>query len=149
MKFQHSVIINKPLELVIHYFMDPQYLSHYQEGFIRKEQVAGEPGQEGAIAKMYYNYGKDEMLITEHVEKNELPNSFQAYYHHKQMENTLKATFEKLNSETTKYTSQIEYLRIDWVMPKLISLVLPSVYKRPPLKWMTNFKTFVESQPIV
>jgi len=64
MKFNSSIIIKAPKAKVAAYFADPQYLKNYQEGFLRKVQISGTPGETGAIARMYYQQGKNEMELT-------------------------------------------------------------------------------------
>lgn len=146
MKFEGHIDINQSREIVTRLFANPQYLKEYQEGFVRKELVSGEAGQKGAISNMYYQHGKHEMELTETVLKNDLPNTFEALYHHKHMDNTMRCTFESLGEKQTRYTWKVDYTRINWIMPRLISLLFPSAYKKPAKKWMENFKRFAESQ---
>ncbi len=145
MKFTGSIEINKPLELVAKLFADPNHLGEYQEGFEKKELVSGNAGEEGAVSKMYYKQGKHEMELTETILSNHLPNSFEAFYHHKHMDNTMKCTFTDLGGKT-RYETEVEYTRINWVMPRLIAILFPSMYRKPARRWMHNFKLFVEKQ---
>ena len=132
--------------MVAKYFANPQYLSEYQEGFLRKELVSGEAGQPGAVSKMYYQMGKGEMELTETITSNNLPHSFEGHYHHKHMDNTMKCTFTALSADQTRYESDIEYTRINWIMPKLMAILFPGAYRKPAERWMRNFKEFVERQ---
>lgn len=145
MRIDSSVIINAPLEKVAAYFADPQYLKDYQEGFLRKELVSGLDGEVGAVSAIYYQYGNDEMEIRETVLSNELPNSFFARYHHKHMDNTMQCNFVALSENQTRYDSVIEYTRINWVVPRLVSILFPNLMRKPPQKWMDNFKKLVEA----
>lgn len=146
MKFNGTIDINQPLEKVAAYFADPAYLKEYQEGFEKKELLKGEAGKEGAISKMFYRNGKHEMVLTETIISNNLPHSFEALYHHKHMDNTMKCTFTELEGGATRYETKVEYTRIDWVMPRLISILFPGMYKKPAQRWLENFKSFVEKQ---
>lgn len=146
MKFQHSIIINKPQEEVAAYFADPSYLSLHQDGFLRKEFDTGEPGTDGATARMYYKQGNGEMEITETIVANNLPDSFEAFYHHKHMDNTFLVTFRALDDNTTEYTTVGEYVKVRGFMPKMMMFLFPSMFKNQPLKWIKNFKAFVEAQ---
>ena len=147
MKFKSSIIIDRPQKIVAAYFADPQYLGEYQDGFLRKELVSGNAGEEGAISKMYYQYGKNEMELTETITSNQLPDSFSGFYHHKHMDNTMKCRFVPVGETQTRYESDFEYTRMNWIMPRLIAILFPGMYKRQGEKWMKNFKRFVESQP--
>lgn len=144
MKFSGSIDINQSQEKVAKFFADPTYLKEYQEGFEKKELLEGEAGKDGAVSKMYYKNGNHEMVLTETIIKNELPHSFEAFYHHKHMDNTMKCTFTQLEDGSTRYETDVEYTRIDWVMPRLIAILFPGMYKKPAQRWMENFKNFVE-----
>ncbi|MDH7447168.1 SRPBCC family protein [Aquimarina sp. 2201CG14-23] len=146
MKFKGYKDINKPQSLVAELFANPKYLGEYQEGFIRKELISGTESQDGAVSKMYYTHGSHEMELTETITVNNLPDTFEAHYHHIHMDNTMKCSFIALDANTTRYEYEFEYTRINWIMPKLMAILFPSAYKKPAEKWMNNFKEFVEKQ---
>lgn len=146
MKFKGSIDIDKPLEVVTKYFADPAYLGEYQEGFVKKVLESGDAGKDGAVSKMYYKNDKYDMELTETITANKLPSSFEAYYHHKHMDNTMKCNFIALSENKTRYESEVEYTRINWVMPRLMAILFPGMYKKPAQRWMNNFKEFVEKQ---
>ena len=146
MKVQGSIDIAKPRDEVVRYFADPAYLGEFQDGFEKKKLIEGDQGQAGAVSKMYYKYGKQEMELTETVTLNQLPDSFEAFYHHKHMDNTMKCKFVALDDDRTRYEYEYEYTRIDWVMPRLMSILFPGMYKKPAEKWLRQFKEFVEKQ---
>ncbi|MDY7395253.1 SRPBCC family protein [Aureibaculum sp. 2210JD6-5] len=138
--------INQTLTKVAALFADSDNLKEYQDGFIRKELVSGENGEVGAVSKMYYKHGKNEMELVETITKNDLPHSFEASFHHIHMDNTMKCDFEALDDKTTRYHYEYEYTRINWFMPKLISILFPSMYRKPAEKWLRQFKEFAERQ---
>ena len=144
MKHKGSIDINKPQSIVAEIFANPEYLKEYQDGFKKKELVSGQQGQDGAVSKMYYQHGKHSMELSETINSNLLPDSFEAFYHHKHMDNTMKCTFVPLDENRTRYQYEFEYTRIDWVMPRLISIIFPGMYSKPAEKWMQQFKEFVE-----
>lgn len=96
MKFTGSTITHKEKSIVTKYFADPQYLKEYQDGFQRKELISGVQGEDGAISKMYFHDGKRKMELTETITKNNLPDSFEAFYHHIHMDNTMVCRFNDL-----------------------------------------------------
>ncbi|OAN60574.1 hypothetical protein A8B79_08605 [Balneola sp. EhC07] len=144
MKHSGSIVINKSIELVARLFADPANLKEYQDGFQRKELISGESGKNGAVSKMYYDDGKRKMELTETITSNNLPHSFEAFYHHKHMDNTMKCNFTALDENSTRYDYEFEYTRIDWVMPKLMAVLFPGMYRKHGDKWMQQFKDFVE-----
>ncbi len=146
MKYQGSIEIAKPRNEVVKYFADPSYLGEYQDGFVMKELLKGEQGKEGAVSKMLYKYGNRDMELTETIISNELPDSFESSYHHKHMDNTFKCNFIDLDKQRTRYDYEFEYTRINWVMPKLMAILFPGMYRKQGEKWMRQFKEFVERQ---
>lgn len=146
MRFKSSIDINKPKDEVAKFFANPTYLHEYQDGFVKKELVSGVEGQDGAVSNMFYKQGKRELELTETIVKNDLPDSFEGFYHHKHMDNTMKCTFMALNDVTTRYDSEFEYTRVSWIIPKLMFMLFPSMFKKQGEKWMKQFKEFVEKQ---
>ena len=144
MKFSGALNIEKPQAQVAEFFADPKYLGEYQDGFQKKELVSGEAGQEGAVSKLFYKYGKHDMELKETVTKNDLPRSFEAFYEHKHMDNTMKVSFIPIDENNTRYEYEFEYTRMNWVMPKLMAILFPGMYRKQGEKWMWQFKEFVE-----
>jgi len=146
MKHKGSIEINKPREEVAKFFADPGSLKEYQDGFVKKELEKGQEGKNGAVSKMYYKYGSRDMVLTETVINNNLPDLFEAFYHHKHMDNIMRCKFDALDNHRTRYEYEFEYTRMDWIMPKLISILFPGLYRKQGEKWMKQFKEFVEKQ---
>jgi len=136
--------INQPLEKVAAFFADPKYLKEYQDGFVKKELVSGVAGENGTISRMYYQHNGRDMLLVETVVANQLPHSFEAFYHHEHMDNTMKTTFTALSENQTRYEYEVHYVRINWIMPRLMSILFPSFFRKQIEKWMFQFKVFVE-----
>ena len=84
--------------------------------------------------------------MTETVVSNKLPDSYEAFYYHQHMDNTMKCYFTIIDDTSTKYDYEYKYTRINWVIPKLISIFLPSMYRKQGQKWIDQFKEFVEAQ---
>lgn len=146
MKFQGSLEINQSIEVVTSLFADPEAIGDYQEGFEKKVLEKGHHGEAGAVSKLYYKNGSHEMVLTETVLSNELPDSFEAFYHHKHMDNTMKCNFIALDNSKTRYEIYVEYTRIDWLLPRLFAILFPGMYKKPAKRWMENFKLLAEAQ---
>ena len=146
MKFKGSIEINKPRDLVVKYFADPSYLGECQDGFVEKTLISGNSGDDGAVSRMYYKQGGRELELTETIISNQLPDSFEASYHHIHMDNFMRCKFIELAVDKTKYEYEFEYTRVNWIMPKLMAIFFPSVYRKQGEKWMRQFKEFVEKQ---
>jgi len=146
MKIKGAIEINQTRTKVAELFADPANLKEYQDGFIRKQLVSGIEGAVGTVSNMYYKHGKNEMELVETITKNELPDSFEASYHHIHMDNTMKCNFIALAENRTRYEYEYEYTRINWIMPKLMAILFPSMYRKPAEKWLRQFKEFAEKQ---
>ena len=146
MKFTGFVDIERPRDVVVSYFINPKYLGEYQDGFIKKELISGDTGEAGAVSMLYYGDDKRKMELRETIITNDLPNVFIAQYHHKHMDNSMKCEFQPLDDDRTRYKYEFEYTRINWIMPKLMAILFPSVYRKQGEKWMRQFKEFVEKQ---
>lgn len=146
MKFICSVTINRPKEKVARLFADPGTLKEYQEGFLKKEPVSGDAGKEGAVSKMFYRTGKQEMELIETITVNRLPDEFNASYHHKNMDNTMKSTFTAIDDHTTRYDAEIEYTAFRGFIPKIMGLFFRGMFKSQVRKWLDNFKRFAEKE---
>lgn len=146
MKFKSSIVIKKPQAIVAELFADPDNLGEYQDGFVRKELISGQAGKKGAISKMYYKVGNNDMELTETVIADKLPDHFEAFYHHKHMDNTMKCRFVPIDEENTRYESEFDYVRISWIVPKLMFFLFPGMFRKQGEKWMRQFKEFAEKQ---
>lgn len=146
MKFKGMIEIEQPRDKVVALFTNPSYLGEYQDGFIRKELVSGEVGAVGAVSKMYYRHGKSTMELTETVTSNQLPDSFEASYHHKHMDNTLKCIFTSIGTHKTRYETEGEYTAFRGFMPKMLAFFFPKMFEKQAQKWLNNFKAFAEKQ---
>jgi hypothetical protein len=144
MKYKGSIDISKPQSKVAEAFSDPDNLKEYQDGFQKKELVSGQIGMEGAVSKMFYKYGKRDMELTETITKNNLPDSFEAFYQHKHMDNTMKCKFIPIGDNKTRYEYEFEYTRISWVTPRLMAILFPGMFRKQGEKWMRQFKEYVE-----
>lgn len=146
MKFGGTISIDQPYEKVAALFADSNNLKKWQEGFQKKELISGTEAENGAISKIYLAQGKRKMELEETIINNQLPHFFEATYHHIHMDNTLKTSFIPINDHQTEYTTEGEYTRVSWVMPKLMMILFPSMFKKQAFTWMENFKRFAESQ---
>ncbi len=146
MQFSCSVIIHKPKEELVAYFIDSSKLVYWQDGFIEKKELAGEPMQNGALAELKYKIGRNELLLYETVIENLLPDSFFAEYECDPTHNTMLSTFEALDANTTKLTNEIEYIRFNGLMLRVMKTLFPSMFKKQVQKWLNNFKSFAEAQ---
>lgn len=146
MKFSCSVVINKPKDEVVGYFVDPNNLVYWQDGFLGKKILSGEPMADGSVAEFRYKMGMNDLTLYETVISNQLPDSFLAEYECDPTHNSMLSTFEALDANTTKYTSEVEYIRFTGLMLQVMKALFPSMFKKQVKKWLDQFKSFAEEQ---
>ena len=51
-----------------------------------------------------------------------------------------------ISPDKTRYEYEFEYIRINWVITKLLAIFFPGMYRKQGEKWMKQFKEFAEKQ---
>ncbi|MCT4625130.1 MAG: SRPBCC family protein [Schleiferiaceae bacterium] len=146
MKYSCQVEINQPIAKVVELFKDPNNLKEWQDGFLRLEHVTGTPETNGAKSKLFYKFGKNEMELLETIQKVDWPNEFTALYEHKHMSNTLSNKFTALGEHTTLLVQEVDYLEFKALIPRILSILFPGMFRRQVQKWLDQFKAFAEKQ---
>lgn len=144
MKFTCSVDINLPINRVVELFDNVDNLKHWQDGFISHENVSGPPGESGSISRFKYKSGKREINLTETIVINDLPVEFKALYEAKEMTNTMSNKFSSLTENSTHYSAEINYIKFNGFMIKLMATIFPGMFKKQVQKWLNHFKDFCE-----
>ncbi len=140
MKFSCSTTINKPIKEVTDAFLDPESMKQSHEGFINKELISGNPNEVGTKYKLIYK--KFEM--TETIAANNLPDNFSGLYEHKHMTNTMSSKFEVISENETRFSSEIEYIKFNGFVIKVMAKLFPGMFKKQGEKWLQRFKIYVE-----
>ena len=144
MKYSTEVLINKPREEVVRKMDSIDNLKHWQAGLVKTEHLSGTPGTFGAKMKMTYDFGKRKMELVETITKRNLPEEFHATYNAKGMHNMQQNYFEIVSENQTKWISNNEFLPTTFFM-RVMTFLMPSAFKKQTLKYMTDFKNFVEN----
>jgi hypothetical protein len=143
MKFTCEIEINAPIEKVAALWFDESNNKHWQDGFESIQLLEGEKNVEGAKSRLLYNNGKMELMET--VLICNYPLEKKGLYEHKHMSNTQHTFFKDMGNDTTLYVSEVDYIAFHHFMPKLMFKLFPSMFKKMSMKWMKQFKMFVES----
>ncbi|QRM90473.1 hypothetical protein FG167_14940 [Lacinutrix sp. WUR7] len=142
MKFTCTIDINASRNKVVSVFLDPNKQHHFQDGFIRKELLSGKMNEVGTKSKLIYK----KLELIETIELNNLPDAFKGLYEHKHTTNTMHVTFTAINPETTRYVSQIDYIKLNGFIIKILMKLFPGMFKNQVDTWMRQFKTYIESE---
>lgn len=143
MKYQHEIIIDLPLKETIAKMDNIENMKHWQSGLTHYELISGTPGEEGAKMKLFYDFGKRKMVLTETIIKRNLPHEFFASYTTKGVYNLQNNYFEPVLNGKTKWTSKSEFQFKGFTM-KAIGFLMPNAFKKQSLKYMLDFKAFAE-----
>ena len=144
MKYSTEIEINKSIDKVIDLFDNPDNMDKWMEGLLSFEPVSGTPGQPGAKSRLKFKMGKREIDMTETITSRNLPDEFSGTYEAKGVFNIVRNRFIKLSDTRTKYITENEFQFKGFM--KLIALLMPGAFKKQSLKYLADFKRFVESQ---
>ena len=143
MKYSTQITLNLPREDVIKKLDNPDNMKHWQRGLISVEHLEGIPGKIDAKMKFKYVLGKRKIELIETITKSDFPREFHANYDTKGVHNIQQNYFEELPDGTTKWRSDVEFQFSSFMM-KMMSLLMPRVFKKQSLKYLQDFKAFAE-----
>ena len=146
MKYSCSVEIERPIDRVAQLWQDPEFFDQWQDGFESIHLIEGNEGEQGAVSDIIIKQGPTTIELRETIRVNDLPNEKTALYVHKHMTNTQTTRFVELESNRTKYISEVEYTQFNGIMIKLMAKLFPGKFKAQSQKWMNQFKEFAEQQ---
>ena len=72
---------------------------------------------------------------------NNRAESYEAFYFHEYMDNVMQCYFTVEGDSSTKYVYEYKYTRINWIIPKLMSILFPSMYRKQGQKWIDQLKS--------
>ena len=136
----------QPLEKTIALWQNPENYKHWQEGFISKELLSGTAGEVGTVSLIKLDFNKDIMDLTETIQVSDLPNEFKVLIEHKHMSNTMNSKFTAINENTTLWTAEIDYFKVNFWPAKIIMRLFPNMFLKQGKKWSDNFKKFAKGQ---
>ena len=142
MKYEVQIDIDAPRERVVELLDDPDNLVKWQRGLRKFETVEGEPGQKGAKSELLFDFGKRQMAMTETIVERDLPDVFSAAYDTKGVHNVVRNRFLDLGDGTTRWVSENEF-QFGGMM-KIVGFLMKSAFPKQSLKYMQDFKAFVE-----
>lgn len=142
MKFNYSVTINRNINDVVKAFEDPEVMKICQDGFKEIIPISEEQGIKGATSKFIY----EKFDLIETIIEHNLPEVFIGQYDHKYCSNTMKVCFKAIDSTTTGYYTEIEYLEFRGIFMKTMSIIAPIFFKKQVQKWVNKFKSHLESR---
>lgn len=144
MRYQVVVDIDLPLKEVVQKFENTENYYDWMKGLEKIEQVKGEAGKEGAETYLFFNTGKRKMKMLEKVLRNDLPKSYLVSYEVKGVYNEVDNQFEALDENRTQYTTD-NLFEFKGIM-KVMAFLMRGAFKKQSLKYLNDFKKFVEKE---
>ena len=144
MKYQNSIIIQKPIDEVIALFDNPDNMKHWQPGLQSFELIKGVAGQPGAVSKLTYQMGNRLVEMTETITERNLPTIFAGIYEAKNVWNLVSNSFIDNGDGSTSWITETEF-KFSGFMMKAISTLMPGAFKKQSQKFLDDFKQFAES----
>ncbi|MFC4721052.1 SRPBCC family protein [Geojedonia litorea] len=143
MNYTLEIIVKVPMKDFILKFDNPDNMKHWQRGLISTEHLSGNPGEYGAKMKLIYQMGKREMELIETVTHRKLPHEFHGTYDAKGIQSIQENFFEETPEGHTKWISKSEFIPLSFTM-RLMTVLMPSAFKKQSLLYMKDFKNFAE-----
>ena len=143
MKYALEIIVNIPLEEFLRKFDNVENMKHWQRGLVSAEHISGTPGEFGAKMKLTYKFGSRKMELIETITKRNLPHEFHGTYTANGVNNIQENYFEETHDGFTKWISKSEFIPLSFMM-KLMTILMPSTFKKQSLTYMKDFKNFAE-----
>lgn len=137
--YRQEIVINKPIDQVIRTFVDRDKIALWQPGLLSSELVESHPYPK---YKLLFQFGRRKMEMTETILRNELPHHFDGTYKMKGVFNTVRNSFEKEDSSSTRWVSEVEF-RFTGLM-KIIAFFMKEDFRKQSEIIMSNFKRYVE-----
>jgi hypothetical protein len=143
LKYSCDIDLNLPRDRVSALFQDPDRIPEWQPSFVRMEQVSGEPGQPGNVHKLTHKMGKREMEMVETITENDMPNRFVATYESGGVWNIVENDFRENPDGSTHWHIETEFRCTGFM--RIMTALLPGMFKKQTRKMQTDFKDFAES----
>ncbi len=145
MKYQQSIIINKPVDEVSEKVDSFDNMKYWQDGFQGYTHLSGTAGEVGAETMLHYDFNGRPLDLKETIIESNLPTIFKAKYECDPMDNFMTVRLIPNGDGTTTYQCEVEYTRFKGIMMKLIAKLYPSMFKKQGQKWYRQLKAFIET----
>lgn len=144
MQYDNAIEIDVPRDEVVALFVDPDSAKHWQEGLQSREQLSGQPTQEGAEARLVFGTRGKPMVMTELVLHRDLPAAYDLSYDARGALNVVKNRFTDLGDGRTRWDQHNEF-QFSGLL-RLMGWLMPGMFRRQSLTYMEAFKLFAENR---
>jgi len=146
MHYTSEIIINRSKDDVVAFWLNEENIALWQDGFLNKIIISGEEFAKGSKSKLVYLNKNRPMELEETILSSNLPEEIVGLYVHKHMTNTMKTNFVELSKNETIYRTEVNYIKFNGIIPKLMGFFFSKMFKKQSDKWLLQFKIACESQ---
>lgn len=143
MNYTTEIVIRLPRAKVIELFLNAENFKHWQPGLKSFEQLEGKQGEEGARSKLVYAGRKSDLVITETIAANRLPEQIDISYKSRGVYNVVENHFTEQESELTMWRTE-NHFRFGGVMMLMVPFMKQAFIHNTMLN-MDRFKLFAEN----
>lgn len=144
MKYSTEVTIHLPREKVVELFDNHNNLYKWQAGFKSHSVLEGTPGQEGCRSELVYEGRRGDLVMTETVKQNHLPESYHVEYRSRGVYNEMRNRFEEAGPDRTLWRAE-NLFRFRGLMA-LMAPFLKTAFRSNTILHMERFRTFAENE---
>ncbi len=144
MKYATEITIHLPREKVVGLFDNHDNLYKWQAGLKNHSVTEGTPGKKGCRSELVYEGRKGDLVMTETVILNDLPEAFHVEYRTKGVYNEMQSRFEEAGPERTVWHAE-NLFRFRGLMA-LMAPFLKNAFRSNTILNMERFKTFAENE---
>jgi hypothetical protein len=142
MKYIEEITINRTLDKVIEVFKDEGQLKHWQRGLLKSRSIHGEAGEVGSVRKLKIDLDLSTITMREEITHKNLPHEWFAEYRSAGLISIQKNYFSEVEGSTV-WRSDSEFKFSGYM--KMISKLLPSIFKERSKIVMKDFKDYIEN----
>ncbi|MCF4102483.1 SRPBCC family protein [Gillisia sp. M10.2A] len=143
MNYSKEIIIHAPREEVVAKLKNPKNFKHWQKGFISYKHITGIQGKPDARSRLKYKMGNRKIEMIETIIKENSPNELHLSYDAQGVFNIQKNYFEVESENATLWISYNDFEFSGFM--KILGTLMPGIFKKQSLKYMQDFKAFVEN----
>lgn len=142
MKYTLSNTIDCPLDKITEQMSNPHGVKQWTENLKDIDQTLGKYCDVGSKRNLHYWFNNKEMVITETILEQNLPQQIKFAYDSKMGRNVVELCFDQLSDKQVKQTSHTT-MELKGIM-KLFGLIFKPMFKSQSKKYMTAFKKYAE-----
>ena len=144
MKYSCDITIDLPRDRVVELMDNLDNMCKWQDGLQKVETLSGEPGTVGSKLTLHHKMGKKVIQITETMTEKDLPDRISFIYEADGVYNPLSNTFTETEDGRTNWHIDTEFQCKGFI--KIMSWLMPGMFKKQTMKMMRDFKSFAEAE---